>query len=268
MSEFLSHPWAKYVIGAIALIAWGYRYFKQGQSSASEGLITQSKASSLTQGQQFSIALDAIMSAYWLVDNNILEFTHNGKKPRDFNRYMEGWYINTREGYLDLTNYFLTDGRRGYFDTIYPIFKNEPKEIRYTKLEEVYGNNDRAKRMLERLDKHNITAYLQTQGIIEFESDIEIGSMGWDISNLVGQARRAFTANLISEAEAWEIINKATQMAKNNFNSWEDFGRSQLIGMTMDFYGKDNGYCKEYIQLYRNILTKPDSPWNTIAWKK
>ncbi|MFV0565088.1 MAG: DUF1266 domain-containing protein [Flavobacteriaceae bacterium] len=268
MSEILSHPWAKYVIGAVVLILWGYRYFKQGRNSASEGLITQSQTSTLTKTQQFSMALDAIMSVHWSVDNNILPFTHKGKKPRDFDAYMKGWYINTREGYLDLTNYFLNDGRRGYFNTIYPIFKNEPKETWYTKLETEYGNNDRAKRMFDRLGKHNIIAYLQTQGIIEFESDIEIGSMGWDISTLVGQARRAFTANLISEAEAWEIIGKATQMAKNNFNSWDEFGRSQLIGMTMDFYIKDNGYCTEYINHYRSIRSNPNSPWNTLAWEK
>jgi len=273
MQEIFSHPWFKYVIGGIAIALYAYKHFSKGvQEAKSEpAKFSKAKNSDLTEKQTFSLALDSVMTAYWEVDSNTLSFTKNGKKPMSFKKYMKGWFIDTRDGYLSLANHFLNDGRRGYFNTIYPIYKNEPKNNWKEKMDQAYpGGNDRAFKILDKFDKYQLIDDLKAKGIIEFDSDIEIGALGYDVAIAIGQARRAFTAELISEQEAWDIINIATDLAKEKFNSWEDFGRSHMIGYALDVY-KLKGwadYYEEYNHLYKSIKENTDSPWNTIEWQR
>ena len=271
MQEIFASPWFKYIAIGLGITFFVLRYFMDGYRETSDEPINfnQANDSNLTDLQKFSISLSAPISAYWNVANNTLSFTENGKKPESFDDYMEGWYINTRDGYLELKDYFLTDGRRAYFNFIYPLYKNEPRENWAAKMSKEYDGNERADRILNSFDKHNIVNYLKSERIIEFDSDMDVGSLGWDICNLVDQARRAFTAQLISEDEAWDIIGKATVMAKENFNSWREYARSQAIGFMIDMYKhkSQDDYYKDYLNIYRLTLSDPTSPWNTVAWQ-
>lgn len=273
MQEIVSHPWFRYVIGGVAIGIFVLRYFLQGMKETSSAPVkfAASESSSLSDQQKFSIALNAVISSYSNVDTNILSFTKNGKKSRQVDTYLKRWRINTREGYLGLTDYYFTDGRRAYFNFIYPLFKSVPREEWNTKMQEQFGDNERAQRILTVFDKHKIIDYWKSEGIIEFDSDVEIGSLGWDISNLIGQARRAFTAQLITEEEAWDIIGRATEMAKENFNSWEEFGKSMIIGFTIDMFKRKDieaHYLEDSVRIYKLTVTDPSSPWNTIEWQK
>jgi len=272
MQEILVQPWFKYVVGGIAIAFFIFKHFNKGVQEAKNepAKFSASKTSDLTENQLFSMALDSVMTAYWEVDSNTLSFTKNGKTPMSFKKYMKGWFIDTRDGYLSLTDHFLNHGRRGYLNTIYPIFKNEPKNSWEEKMAQAFPNgNDRAYKILDKFDKYSLIDELKSKGIIEFDSDIEIGALGYDVGMAIGQARRAFTAELISEKEAWDIINTATELAKQNFTSWDDFGKSHMIGYALDVY-KLKGwtdYYQEYIHLYKSIKENADSPWNTLEWQ-
>lgn len=273
MQELFAHPWFKYAVIGIIIALYLFRYFRQGMKEADNEPVklSYSSSSTLSDQQKFSIALHAVLSAYNGMDLNILEFSKNGKISKRLTPYLQGWGIDTRESYLELTNYYFNEGRRTYFEVIYPIFKSVPREEWDAKMREHFQGNERAERILNSLDQHKMTDILKSHKIIEFDSDMEIGSMGWDICNLVGQARRAFTAQLISEAEAWEIIDRASKMAKENFNSWEEYGRSLSIGFALDMYkhpmyGEE--YFTDYLKSYKTIMTNPKSPWNTISWQK
>lgn len=270
VQQFLSQPWYLLVFAVIGGAYFVYTNFKEGMDSVNKNDVTYryAKDSTLTNEQAFALALDAVMTAYWEVDNNTLAFTHNGKKPYHFEKYMDGWFINTKEGYEDLTQYFLEDGRRSYFNFIYPLFKNAPKAEWQAKMAAEYGDNERAYNILARLAEYDVTSALLQNGIISDVKDMEIGVLGWDVSTLIGQARRAYTAGLITEAEAWQTITAAKQMALQHFNSWEDFGRSLVIGMALDYYQQDGTFFEDYIETYHQVAQDTESPWQRMAWGK
>jgi len=89
---------------------------------------------------------------------------------------------------------------------------------------------------------------------------------GYDASVLGGHARRAFTAGIISEEDAWKVINFATQLAKQSFSSWEEFAKSYILGFTLDIKDRKDGFQDEMYHLHKQILENPESPWKTIKW--
>lgn len=96
--------------------------------------------------------------------------------------------------------------------------------------------------------------------------ELKLGVAGYDAAVLVGQARKAYTGNLISEEEAWKVINFAKALALQHFSSWEDFGKSFALGFAIDMSANSNTYKEEVFHLYKQVLESPDSPWNTIKW--
>lgn len=265
---FFNQPWYLILFAIVGGAYFVYTNFKEGMDSVNKNEVSYrySEKTTLTDGQLFAIALDAVMTAYWEVDNDTLAFTHKGKKPHHFDKYMSGWFIDTKEGYEDLTKYFFEDGRRSYFNFIYPLFKNVPQEQWSTRMAEKYGETERPYKILSRLNEKALVEILIQEGVIDTEADLAIGVMGWDISTLVGQARRAYTAGLVSETEALHTIERARQMALANFKSWKEFGRSQVLGMALDYYQHDDGFFNDYIETYKQVFIDTESPWNTTLW--
>lgn len=269
MQMFQNLPWYTYIIIGVFIISFLYRTYKKGRqligvdADLTDPVFRKSKESNLTQEQLFSISLYTVIAEWWEADINTLKYRNKSRiKP-----YMEGWGISTKEGYWDLTNYFMEDGRRWYFDFIFDMIKTKPESEWNTLMKEKFGDNNRAERYLNDLKSNQTINILKSNGFITFDSEIEIGVIGYDAAMLVGQARKAYTYELISEDEAWKVINFATQLAKNNFSSWEEFGKSFILGFTLDMGTADKTYVEEVRHLYKQILANPKSPWNTIQWK-
>jgi len=267
MQMFENLPWYGYVIFFIAVASYLYRYFIKAKEGYDEPELKKVKFrkdenSNLNEQQLFSISLDAVTNEWWKVNTNTLLF----KKGNRFNNYLEGWGINTTEGYWNLTNYFMKDGRRWYFDFIYNMIKSEPEENWENLMNQKFGTNERADRYLKLLKTGKALETLKSKGLITFDSEIDKGVAAYDASVLVGHARRAFTAGLISEEDAWKVINFATQLAKENFSSWEEFAKSYILGFTLDIRDRKDGYLEEMYHLYKQVLESPESPWNTIDW--
>ena len=268
MQMFENLPWYGYVLFAIGIASYAYRFFKKGKEVLGEPELfnTQYRKaddSHLSEEQLFSISLDAVITEYWKVDTNTLQF----RKVEDFKDYLEGWGIDTKEGYWGLTNYFIADGRRWYFDFIFTMIKTEPQEKWDSIMIQKFGDNKRAQRYFELLKTNKALNILKSKGFITFDSEIEKGVAAYDASIMVGHARRAFTANLISEQEAWKVINFATQLARNNFSSWEEFSKSYILGFTLDIRDRKDGYHEEHYHIYKQVIEDSNSPWNTIQWQ-
>ena len=160
----------------------------------------------------------------------------------------------------------MENGRRWYFDFIYNMMNTAPEEEWEELMNQKFGVNERAERYLNLLKTNTSQSTLKSKGIISFDSEIEVGVAGYDASLLIGHARRAYTYDLISEEEAWKVINFATQLAKENFSSWEEFAKSYILGFSLDIRDRKDGYLEEMYNLYAQVLDNPNSPWNTIKW--
>lgn len=267
MHMFQNLPWYTYVILAIAIVSYGYKYFskvKEGYMAPDlkQAKFKVSKESTLSREQQFAIAFYTPIAEWWGANTNTLTFlTAKAVKP-----YLEGWYINTPEGYWDLTNYFMNEGRRWYFDYIYDMIQHKPKAEWDSLMQEKFGNNERAQRYFKSLKSGKTLNKLKQKGILTFDSELDLGVAAYDAAVLVGQARKAYTAKIISEEEAWKVIAFAKDLALKHFSSWEAFGKSFAIGFDLDMRASYNDYKEEVFHLYTQVLEHPESPWNTIKW--
>ena len=269
MQIFENLPWYGYVLLAIGVGSYLYRYFKVAKDEydtpdLEKAKFIKDKNNTLNEQQLFSLSLDAVTNEWWKVNTNTLTF----KKGVHANNYLEGWGIDTTEGYWNLTNYFIKDGRRWYFDFIYNMMNTEPEENWWNLMSQKFGDNERAHRYLNLLKTGKIQETLKNKGFITFDSELENGVVGYDASVLIGHARRAFTANLVSEQEAWKVINFATQLAKENFSSWDEFAKSYILGFTLDIRDKKDGFLEEMYHLYSQVKENSMSPWNTLNWQK
>ncbi len=267
MQMFENLPWYGYVILAIAIASYAIRYFKIGKKEYDAPAKTKAKFrkspnSDLNQEQLFGLALYTPIAEWWKANTNTLSFL----TAKDVKPYLEGWGIDTVEGYWDLTEYFMKDGRRWYFDFIQGMIENEPQEKWGELMDQKFGSNERAHRYLKTLSSGEALNSLKQKGIILFDSELKLGVAGYDAAVLVGQARKAYTGNLISEEEAWKVINFAKALALQHFSSWEDFGKSFALGFAIDMSANSNTYKEEVFHLYKQVLESPDSPWNTIKW--
>ncbi|PCE66060.1 DUF1266 domain-containing protein [Sediminicola luteus] len=267
MQMFDNLPWYGYIIFIIAVAAYAYRYFskfKEGYDEADLKTVKfkTSEAGNLTADQQFAVALYAPLTEWYGADTNTLTFL-NAKAA---NRYLQRWRIDTREGYWDLTEYFMKQGRRWYFDFIYKLVKNEPEENWNDLMKGYFGENERAERYLKNLKSDTILNTLKQKGLITFDSEMDVGIIGYDAATLVGQARQAYTTGIITEDEAFKVLQFAKDLATTHFSSWEDFGKSFIIGFAIDQSHRDAAFREEVYHLYKQVVAHPNSPWNTLIW--
>nr|WP_293301419.1 DUF1266 domain-containing protein [Allomuricauda sp.] len=267
MQMFENLPWYSYVILILAIASYAYRYFKIGKKEydapdLSEAKFRKSSDSNLDKEQLFALSFYTPISEWWKADSNTLSFL-NAKKIQP---YLEGWGINTPDSYWELTEYFMKDGRRWYFDFIYQMVQNVPEGQWEELMDEKFGHNERAYRYFKLLRNGEVLDILKQKGILTFDSELELGVAGYDAAILVGQARKAYTGNLISEKDAWKVINFAKELALRHFSSWEEFGKSFALGFALDMRESYNDYKEEVYHIYQQVIENPNSPWNTIDW--
>ncbi|WP_108424795.1 DUF1266 domain-containing protein [Flagellimonas amoyensis] len=269
MQMFENLPWYSYILLVLAIASYAYRYFKIGKKEYDAPDLTDARFkkasnSDLSEEQRFAIALYTPISEWWGADTNTLTFLN----AKEIKPYLEGWWIDTPEGYWGLTEYFMKDGRRWYFDFIYPMVQKEPEEQWGRLMDEKFGDNERAHRFLEFLRTGEVSDTLKQKGILLFDSELELGVAGYDAAILVGQARKAYTAGLISEKDAWKVIHFAKALALQHFSSWEEFGKSFAIGFFLDMKSDYNPHKEQIYHVYKQVMEHPDSPWNTLDWPR
>lgn len=267
MQMFENLPWYGYVILAVAAASYAIRYFKIAKKEydapeKTEAKFRKSPNDPLNHEQLFALALYTPIAEWWKANTNTLSFlTAKEVKP-----YLEGWGIDTVEGYWDLTEYFMKDGRRWYFDFIQNMVQTQPQEKWEALMSQKFGANERANRYLAQLSSGETLCTLKKKAILTYDSELQLGVAGYDAAVLAGQARKAYTGNLISEEEAWKVLNFAKDLALEHFSSWEEFGKSFALGFALDMRADYHTYKEEVFHLYKQVLEKPDSPWNTLDW--
>lgn len=260
-------PWYGYVILVIAIISYAYKYFSKAKEGFEEADLKTAKfktsqEGTLTKEQEFAVSLYMPIAEWFGADTNTLQFLN----PKAANRYLQGWHMHTKEGYWNMAEYFMKDGRRSYYGYIYNMIKTQPSENWESLMNEHFGDNDRAFRYFKELKADKALNELKQHGIITFDSEMDLAITAYDAGTLVGQARKAYTANIITEEEAWKVINFAAQLAKENFSSWEEFGKSFIIGFAFDQQHRERSYREEVYHMYKQVVESSQSPWNTISW--
>jgi len=178
----------------------------------------------------------------------------------------EWWGINGRDSALETLDYLQHKGFAYYLPTVLKAFEAGSDEERKAIIIEAMTDQEDAEKAYDQTQNLlESVGILKDKGWIKHQDDVErYGVFGWDVGRLVFVARLCYEAKYISGQEAWDYIDAAYEQAQRTFNSWEELARSYVIGR---FIWKGREANDGVDDTARDLVEKPNSPWQQIQWK-
>jgi hypothetical protein len=86
--------------------------------------------------------------------------------------------------------------------------------------------------------------------------------LAWDYGRYVSLCGWGYVVGFLTADEAWRKIMPVASFLQDTFDSWDDLGRSYVIGR--EFWSP--GKSPESRRSYANMLNNASSPWNRLPW--
>ncbi len=210
----------------------------------------------------FSVSLDAAIVEWcgYKLETLFLKGKYN------FQEYLGGWLIYSEKDYRKYLYSFFQRERVLQYEFIIFLIKNKPKSLWEQLFLEKFGDDDKAIKYYLNLSSGRLAQKLKKIGIISKKQDIPDNIIGYDCSVLVSLTKRAYSKGFISDEEAWSVLQQAADLARKNFNSWNEYAKSYITGFLLNM-SPDFEYEEEYLELFKQLLSNPRSPWKMIHWK-
>lgn len=90
--------------------------------------------------------------------------------------------------------------------------------------------------------------------------------IAWDLVRLVNLGRWAYLCGYVNEEEMWQIMQIAADTAVEHFSSWEEYGRSFIMGRGV-WHGDPDDSETAY-DIVSLLLENEESPWKQQHWSK
>lgn len=90
--------------------------------------------------------------------------------------------------------------------------------------------------------------------------------IAWDLVRVVNVGRWTCHCGYISAEEMWDIMQTAARVALQHFSSWEEYGRSFVLGRGV-WHGEPDD-CTTAQEIVTALLTREESPWKQIPWQE
>ena len=104
-------------------------------------------------------------------------------------------------------------------------------------------------------------------GIVKDETDlVRIGADGWGATRLAYIARLCAESKYINEEEMWQYVDAADEFAHRSLTSWEDYGKSYLIGYAL--WLGSGIQLKMQADVVKKLIENPKSPWHSFPFAK
>lgn len=109
---------------------------------------------------------------------------------------------------------------------------------------------------------------LLESGVVRNFAEMEkLGAKAWDIGRAVFVARMCFERKLLGETDVWAYLAKAYEQAVRNFDSWDGFARSYIIGRALWSAGSGESDSLGFYNVYKWLCKDPASPWIRVPLK-
>ena len=234
--------WIVYAVIAVVIAVTLYRYFFKirGFLRQFKGDFLMDENSSLSKEQQRKMLLGAV---YAVIDKGYLNTIKTGLEKEEREDELEkDWNICTHDSAVDALNGLKVACTKDYSPNIGEAFKLKEQKAIEKYLRETFVNPNDAKacaKQIERAFKH--IGNLVKEGIVRDEAEFSrIGGVAFEATRLVAIARMCAESKYISEQEMWEYVDFADEQAHKSLTSWEDYGKSYIIGDCLwgaDSYG-------------------------------
>ena len=153
-----------------------------------------------------------------------------------------------------------------YFPYVYQTFLLDNEEAKDRIFQQHMTNQEDYDKVVEQL--HNLEECydeLLECGCITCREDLlRYGVTGWDAGRLNFMARACYDMKYISEAEAWDYIDRAYEMVRDRFSSWHDLAMSYIIGRAL--WGGKSASNSGMMYMAEDLLKSEKSPWTKIEW--
>ena len=224
--------WIVYAVIVVAIAVTLYRYFFKirGFLRQFKGDFLMDENSSLSKEQQRKMLLGAV---YAVIDKGYLNTIKTGlEKEEREDRLEKDWNICTHDSAVDALNGLKIACTKDYSPNIGEAFKLKEQKAIEKYLRETFVNPNDAKacaKQIERAFKHigNLVKERIVRDEVEFS---RIGGVAFEATRLVAIARMCAESKYISEQEMWEYVDFADEQAHKSLTSWEDYGKSYVIG--------------------------------------
>lgn len=269
MGELIQKYFIYYALGAMAIyfIFWKVLPFLRKAKKVTKGLFSSiylNKNATESKEEYRKIAIGAMYSEQQTAYINSLT---TGLGKTSIKELLSKWWdISNTEEAKDSLNYLQNKGFRYYFQTVLKAYEITDEE---TQKEIIMSGFDENKEKYEEdIQKayHQLINLQETwqeliqNNIISTKNELaKYNNIGWDCGRLVFLSRLCFDANYISENDAWDYINKAYELAKQHFNTWQEFSKSYIIGRGM--WGGKECANEGIMSIAEELLKNEKSPW-------
>lgn len=260
--------WIVYAVIAVVVAVTLYRYFFKirGFLRQFKGDFLMDENSSLSKEQQRKMLLGAV---YAVIDKGYLNTIKTGlEKEEREDRLEKDWNICMHDSAVDALNGLKIACTKDYSPNIGEAFKLKEQKAIEKYLRETFVNPNDAKacaKQIERAFKH--IGNLVKEGIVRDEVEFSrIGGVAFEATRLVAIARMCAESKYISEQEMWEYVDFADEQAHKSLTSWEDYGKSYVIGDCL--WGADSYDLGQSSKIIRKLINDPKSPWKLFPFEK
>ena len=260
--------WIVYAVIAVVVAVTLYRYFFKirGFLRQFKGDFLMDENSSLSKEQQRKMLLGAV---YAVIDKGYLNTIKTGLEKEEREDGLEkDWNICTHDSAVDALNGLKVACTRDYSPNIGEAFKLKEQKAIEKYLRDTFVNPNDAKacaKQIERAFKH--IGNLVKERIVRDEAEFSrIGGVAFEATRLVAIARMCAESKYISEQEMWEYVDFADEQAHKSLTSWEDYGKSYVIGDCL--WGADSYGLSQSSKIIRKLINDPKSPWKLFPFEK
>ena len=260
--------WIVYAVIAVVVAVTLYRYFFKirGFLRQFKGDFLMDENSSLSKEQQRKMLLGAV---YAVIDKGYLNTIKTGlEKEEREDRLEKDWNICTHDSAVDALNGLKVACMKDYSPNIGEAFKLKEQKAIEKYLRDTFVNPNDAKacaKQIERAFKH--IGNLVKEGIVRDEVEFSrIGGVAFEATRLVAIARMCAESKYISEQEMWGYVDFADEQAHKSLSSWEDYGKSYVIGDCL--WGADSYDLGQSSKIIRKLINDPKSPWKLFPFEK
>ena len=217
--------------------------------------LTETEYKKLSVGSLYALQQGAYL--------NSLTLDINDKLPTIL---ADWWGISNTQDAKQTLEYLGEKGFAYYFPYVYQTFLLDNEEAKDRIFQQHMTNQEDYDKVVEQL--HNLEECydeLLECGCITCREDLlRYGVTGWDAGRLIFMARACYDMKYISEAEAWDYIDRAYEMVRDRFSSWHDLAMSYIIGRAL--WGGKSASNSGMMYMAEDLLKSEKSPWTKIEW--
>lgn len=217
-----------------------------------EWTIERADDGKLNDGQLYLLAFGAPLLVY---NSEQVDSCESEYDTGTIQEQMKSWWgIEDRQTTLEIADWLLNEGHHAEADEIL----NEFRENGFDSLPD--EDTDEAV-----ADVRLIVETMLREGYCTKE-EIPRTAIAWDLVRLVNVGRWTYQCGYITYGEMWQMMQTAVDAARKHFSSWEEYGRSFVLGRGV-WHG-DPDDCKTAYGIVGVLLEQVASPWKRIAWNK